>query len=738
MSIRFYPETRLFVLDAADCTYAFMVHPRYERLVHLYYGAKLDGHEALKLFNYDTSPRSQSTIPAGGNPQDGSLSNMPQEFSSFGCGDFRRPSAKVMTADGFDAVDAKYVSHKIVKGKPKLAGLPASFADETEAETLEVTLRDEVINVEFVLSYSVFEKLPVIARSVRAFNRGEKAVTVETLASLTLDWRFGAVMDLVYFPGGWVRERHPVRERVLTGIRDLAGNRGLTGHQMNPFFILCDSDAGETHGRAWGQMLVYSGNFAIAVERDQYDMVHTQLGLNPERFSWKLEPGEEFQTPEALTAFSASGLETLSHTFHDFMRNHVIRQEYVRRHRPVVVNNWESTKFAFDEARIIDFARRAAALGMDMMVLDDGWFGHRDESDSSLGDWVVYKKKLPSGIAALADKIRRLGVEFGLWFEPEMVSPDSDLYRAHPDWCLHIPGRPSTLGRNQLVLDMGRPEVVDCIFAQMDAVIREAKIKYIKWDANRQFTEVGSGVLPADRQGEAAHRFVLGTYSLLERLLAAHPELFIEGCAAGGGRFDAGMLYYTPQIWTSDDTDAVERLCIQYGTSFGYPPSAMSCHVSDVPNRHVGRVTPFATRGDVAMMGAFGYELDLAKLSDEEISEVRRQIAVAREDEELMLEGDFFRLGSPLTDNLSGWQVVAKDKRAFTVTAVRIFSRPNPSHERIRLRGLDAGTVYRDVDSGECFSGAFLMNVGMYCPIVKADFTSFRRRFRAEGVGSEC
>ena len=304
------------------------------------------------------------------------------------------------------------------------------------------------------------------------------------------------------------------------------------------------------------------------------------------------------------------------------MRDHVIRQTHVRRHRPIVINNWEATNFAFDETRIIDFARRAAALGMDMMVLDDGWFGHRDESDSSLGDWTVYRKKLPSGIAKLAENIRSFGMEFGLWFEPEMVSPDSDLYRAHPDWHLHIPGRPSTLGRNQLVLDMGRPEVVDCLFEQMNALIAEAKIKYIKWDANRQLTEVGSTVLPADRQGEAAHRFVLGTYSLLERLLAAHPDLFIEGCAGGGGRFDAGMLYYTPQIWTSDDTDAVERLYIQYGTSFGYPASAMSCHVSDVPNRQVGRVTPLKTRGDVAMQGAFGYELDPARLAEEDIAEV--------------------------------------------------------------------------------------------------------------------
>jgi len=732
MGINYFPENKLFVLDAAECTYAFLVHPRYERLVHLYHGAHLAGADVLKLFNYDTATRSQSTIPPGGNPQDGSLSNLPQEFSSFGCGDFRRPSAQVRTPDGFDAVDAKYVSHRIFRGKAELAGLPASFASEAEAETLEVTLRDDVIKMEFVLSYGVFDRLPVIARSVRAVNMGETPVTVERLSSLTLDYRYGTKLDLVSFPGGWTRERRPLREHVATGVREIASNRGLSSHQANPFFILCDPDAAEDHGRAWGQMLVYSGNFKAEIERDQYDMTHVQFGLNPERFSWKLEPGESFQSPEALTAFSASGFEALSHTFHDFLRRHLIRQTHVHRHRPVVVNNWEATKFAFDENRIVEFARRAADLGMDMLVLDDGWFGHRDESNSSLGDWFVYEKKLPSGIAALADRVRELGVEFGLWFEPEMISPDSELYRAHPDWCLHIPGRPATLGRNQLVLDMGRREVVDCIFGQMSSLIAEAKIKYIKWDANRQFTEVGSAALPADRQGEAAHRFMLGTYELLQRLLDRFPDLFIEGCAAGGGRFDAGMLYYTPQIWTSDDTDAVERLYIQYGTSFGYPPSAMSCHVSAVPNCHVGRVTPLKTRGDVAMMGAFGYELDPAKFGEAERSEVRRQIAVARADEHLMLEGDLYRLGSPLDDNISGWELVAKDKREFTVTAVRIMSRPNPSHDWLRLRGLDANAVYRDLDSDERFSGAFLMNAGLYFPIVKADFTSFRRRFRAE------
>ena len=732
MGIEIFPEERLFVLNSSKISYALMVHPRYERLVHLYYGPRLDGREALKLFNYDTARRSQSTIPPGGNDRDGSLSNIPQEFSSFGVGDFRVPTARVMTSDGFDAVDAKYVSHRVIAGKPGLPGLPASFGAESEVHTLEITLRDDSTGMEYILSYSVFDDLPVLARNIRAVNRGNAPVTVEKLASLTLDFRSGTELELLYFPGAWVRERRLVRERVKSGIRELSGNRGLSSHQMNPFFIVCDPGAAETSGRAWGQMLVYSGNFLAEIERDQYDMTHLQFGLNPERFRWKLDPGESFQAPEALTAFSNSGLEALSHAFHDFLRRHLIRQSYVHAHRPIVINNWEATDFDFDEKKIVDFARRAAELGMDMLVLDDGWFGKRDASNSSLGDWVVYREKLPSGIAALADRVRELGMEFGLWFEPEMISPESDLYRAHPDWCLHIPGRPATLGRRQLVLDMGRPEVVDYLFDSMSTLLDEAKINYIKWDANRQLTEVGSAQLPADRQGEAAHRFVLGTYSLLRRLLDRFPRLFIEGCAAGGGRFDAGMLYYTPQIWTSDDTDAIERLYIQYGTSFGYPCSAMSCHVSAVPNRHVGRTAPLATRGDVAMQGAFGYELDPGRFTEEELEEVRRQIAVCRADEHLMLEGDLYRIGSPLEDNLSGWQIVSRDKREFTVTAVRIMSRPNASHEWLRLRGLDPEAVYRERESGKCFSGAFLMNVGVYFPMVGADFTSFRYRFKAE------
>ena len=729
MGIEFYPEKRVFSLTSGNCTYAFAVHPEQPRLVHLYYGAALSGDEAAKLLVCDTTPRAQNPLPPGASPEHGSLALWPQEFSSFGCGDFRTPSAVVRTADGFGAVDAKYVSHKIYAGKPALVGLPASFAGETAAETLEVTLRDDVTKIEFLLSYSIFEGLPLVVRSVRVVNAGDAPVTVEKLASLTIDFP-AEEFDVVSFHGAWVRERHFERSKVGHGIRALNCNRGLSGHQTNPFFILCDPDADETHGRAWGQMLVYSGSHLSEIERDQYDAVRIQTGLNPERFSWRLAPGEAFQAPEAVTAFSGSGFEALSRTFHDFLRGHVIDQKWVHRPRPAVVNNWEATRFDFTEEQILDFARRAAELGLDMLVLDDGWFGRRDDGRSSLGDWFVHAKKLPSGLPALSEKIHALGLKFGLWFEPEMVSPDSDLYRAHPDWALHIPGRGSSLGRFQLVLDMGRPEVVDNLFEQMTAILDSTRIEYVKWDANRPLTEVGSAVLPPERQGEAEHRFVLGTYELLERLRRRYPELMLEGCTSGGGRFDAGMLYYTPQIWTSDDTDAIERLYIQYGTSFAYPASTMSCHVSTVPSQRIGRVTPLETRGDVAMAGAFGYELDPGKFTADEAETVRRQLAAARETEKLMLEGDFLRLGSPHTDNLSGWMEVAKDKSEFVFTAVRIMSRPNPKLERLRLRGLDPAADYADVENGEVFSGAFLMNAGLPIPAALKDFASFRRHFR--------
>lgn len=729
MSIEFYPEQRLFSLTSGGMTYAFMAHPAYDRLIHLYYGPELPGTEPARMLADFAVPRSQSPIPEGGKKDDGSLNFLPQEFSSFGVGDYRRASARIRNADGNSVTDAKYVSHRVLKGKPELPDLPASFGGD--AETLEVTLFDEVGRIEFTLLYTVFAASPVIARSCRVTNRGDQAVTVEKLASLTLDFPFGN-WDLVSFHGGWSRERRFQREEVKYGVRELESVRGLSGHSTNPFFILAGHDAAETHGAACGQMLLYSGNFKAEVERDLYDGVRIQFGINPDRFRWHLAPGESFQAPEALTAFSANGFEELSLTMHDFLRDHVIRADWSRRPRPVVINNWEATRFDFTEEQILDFARRAAELGMDMLVLDDGWFGRRDDDTSSLGDWFVNAPKLPHGLPALVEKINAIGLKFGLWFEPEMVSPDSELYRKHPDWALHVPGRPLSTSRNQLVLDMSRPEVVDCLFEQMCAILDSANIEYVKWDANRPLSEVGSAALPPERQGEVAHRFVLGTYALLERLRQRYPHMLFEGCASGGGRFDAGMLYYTPQIWTSDDSDAVERLHIQYGTSFGYPAGTMGAHVSAVPNRQVGRITPFDTRGTVALAGAFGYELDPGTLTADEAEEVKRQIALRRECEKLMLEGDYLRLSSPETDNLVGWEFVAKDGSEFVVSCVRVLARPNAPIEKLFPRRLRPEAVYADTETGEHFSGAFLMNAGLTVPARKGDFQAFRRHFKAE------
>ena len=729
MSIEFHERERLFAITSGGMTYTFMVHGVYDRLVHLYYGKAIPAAETVRLFADHTCPRSQSPLPAEGKPGDGSLNILPQEFSSFGVGDYRRASARIRNADGNGVTDAKYVSHRIFKGKPELPGLPASFGDD--AETLEVTLRDETTGVEFTLLYSIFGDLPVIARSCRAVNRGEKAVTVEKLASLTLDFP-KREWDLVSFHGGWSRERHFQRAEIKYGVHELESVRGLSGHSTNPFFILAERDARESHGAVYGQMLLYSGNFKAEVERDLYDGVRIQFGINPDRFAWRLEPGESLQAPEALTAYSPSGFEDLSLALHDFLREHVIRGGWSHRPRPIVINNWEATRFNFTEEQILDFARRAADLGMDMLVLDDGWFGKRDDDTSSLGDWFVFAKKLPHGLPALVEKVNSLGLKFGLWFEPEMVSPDSELLRKHPDWALHVPDRPSSTGRNQLVLDMSRPEVIDNLFAQMTAILDSANIEYVKWDANRPLSEVGSAALPPERQGEVAHRFVLGTYSLLERLRQRYPDMLFEGCASGGGRFDAGMLYYTPQIWTSDDTDAVERLHIQYGTSFGYPASSMGAHVSAVPNRQVGRVTPLSARGIVALAGAFGYELDPGAFTPEEAAEVKHQIALRRECEQLLLDGDYLRLSSPETDNLVGWEFVAKDKREFVVSSVRVLARPNARIDRIFPRRLLPDALYTDTESGERFSGAFLMNAGLAVPASKGDFNAFRWHFRVE------
>lgn len=715
MSIVFDENNRIFRLDAGDSSYAFLIEPN-GYVAHLYYGGRLNTTDLRYL--YRRTPRAFSPNPADGTAED-SRDVMPQEYSTSGIGDYRVPSAKVRRSDGYNATDMKYRSHRIYRGKPAIAGLPATFGKEEEVETLELLLADG--DVEFTLFYTVFEHLPVIARSVKVSNRSGETVYIEKAASCTLDFAYGD-FDLLHLPGAWARERHAERRKLNHSIQRIESGRGLSSHQHNPFFALVTPDATETAGEAYGVALLYSGNFSAEIELDQFDQVRTQIGINPDTFEWKLGPNEEFHTPEAVLVYSAEGLGGMSRAFHDLFRRHLIRSYWRDRKRPVLVNNWEATYFNFDAEKLIRIAEGAARLGIEMLVLDDGWFGHRDDDRSSLGDWFVFESKLKGGLAPLVKRVNELGLKFGLWFEPEMVSRDSELFRAHPEWVLSIPGRPCSEGRQQLVLDMSQPEVVDHLFRAICAILDSAPIEYIKWDANRHLTEVGSATLPADRKKELFHRYVLGMYRLHELLLERYPKLLIEGCSGGGGRFDAGMLYYVPQIWTSDDTDAIERLEIQYGTSLLYPSSAMGAHVSACPNHQTGRTTPFETRGIVAMAGTFGYELDLNKLDEAECDIVRRQIADYHRYNHIIAQGTLYRLSmAGATNPITAWEHVSADRSEALVSCVQPRNVPNGPLNHVRLRGLEPETLYELAGDGRCFLGDTLMKAGLPLPRVESD-----------------
>ena len=570
MPISFNEKNRIFKLDAGNSTYAFMIESN-GYLAHLHYGGRI-GSDAL---NYLYRPLDRAFSPAApGTTAPESRDVILQEYGTNGIGDFHAPSAIVRQENGHRVTDFKYRSHRIFKGKPGIEGLPATFGSESDLETLELSLYDEAGDIEFLLSYTVFERHNAIARSARAVNRSLETVRLEKLSSASLDFPEGN-FDLIHLPGAWARERAVERGPISHARTVIESVRGLSSHQQNPFFALAAPHATETAGEVYGVALLYSGNFAAEIERDQFDRLRAQIGINERTFEWKLAPNESFSAPEALLVYSASGIGAMSRTFHDVFRNHLIRSYWKDLKRPILVNNWEATYFNFNTEKLLAIAKDAAELGIEMLVLDDGWFGHRDDDHSSLGDWFVYESKLKGGLGKLVSEVNKLGLKFGLWFEPEMVSRDSELFKAHPDWCLHVPGRGASEGRNQLVLDMSRPEVVDYLFKTISGVLDSANIEYIKWDANRHLTEVGSATASADRQKEISHRYVLGMYRLHELLIERYPKLLIEGCSGGGGRFDAGMLYYVPQIWTSDDTDAIERLRIQSGTSMedsGQPP----------------------------------------------------------------------------------------------------------------------------------------------------------------------
>lgn len=725
MAIQIDAEKKIFTLET-DHTMYQMQADAYGVLRHLWYGAKT-GCDMSYLQDYPDVGFS-GNIYAAGNDRTYSLDTLPLEYAGAGVGDFRVPAVAAVHADGSSALDLRYYSHTVKPGKYGIEGLPAVYAAEDEAETLEVVLRDTASAVEVTLLYAVLPALDLVTRCARIRNLGETPVTLTKAASLCLDISRGS-WEWVHFHGRHAMERQMERRLLFHGIQEIGSTRGTSSHHQNPTVLLCTPDCTETAGACIGAALVYSGSHQTRLECDQLGQVRMVMGIHPDLFRWELKAGETFSTPEVMLSYSDTGLETLSHHFHQAIREHICRGKYQLAERPVLINNWEATYFGFDTEKILHIAEEAARLGVDMLVLDDGWFGKRDDDCSGLGDWFVNETKLSGGLHDLVEKIKGMGMRFGIWFEPEMISEDSDLYRKHPDWAIRIPDRAPMRSRYQLVLDMANPEVQEYLFRVMSDVLHSADISYVKWDMNRSISDWYTRTLPADRQGEMPHRYVLGLYALLERLTAAFPDVLFEGCSGGGGRFDAGMLYYCPQIWCSDDTDPYERTKIQYGTSFFYPVSAVGSHVSTVPNHQTGRITPFETRGTVAMAGSFGYELDLNLLSDGEKQEVAEQIRQFKTYGPLIHNGKYYRLTNPMAEDAALWEFAAQDGSEVLVQGMLFHAEANVLRRTVQLRGLDAEKRYRLDGTEQVYTGAALMAGGVLLPKAWGDYTPVTMHF---------
>lgn len=730
MNIYYNENKQMFHLQSKDMSYIIQLVNGYPS--HAYWGKRLDQDGNLDdiLMLQERCSFSPNPVP---DDRRISLDTLPQEYPQYGTSDFRHPAYQVQLQDGSRITELLYRTHRIVRGKPALDGLPAVYAEsEQEAMTLELELTDSYSGLLVIISYTVFKAFSAITRSVRFVNKGQHALNLRSALSANVDFS-DAEYDCLVLTGAWVRERHMQRNHLTMGATTkVESRRGSSSHQANPFIALLRPDAGEEQGDVFGFSLVYSGNFAAQAEVDQFATVRVSIGINPFDFNWLLGPGESFQTPEAVLVYSSEGLGGMSRTYHKLYRTRLCRGVHRDKERPILVNNWEATYFDFNADKIEAIAGVAAELGIELFVLDDGWFGKRDDDTTSLGDWTVDRKKLPNGLEDLAARVNKLGLQFGLWFEPEMISPESELYRLHPDWCLHVPDRRRTEGRCQLILDYSRQDVRDYIFDALSDIFRTVPVSYVKWDMNRNMTEIGSATLPAERQSEVAHRYMLGLYGLLEKLSGAFPNILFESCSGGGGRFDPGMLYYMPQTWTSDDTDAVERLKIQYGTSIVYPVSAMGSHVSAVPNHQVGRITPLKTRGDVAMSGNFGYELDLTKLSEEEKVVIKRQVSDYKELRGLVQSGDMYRLKSPFTGNETAWMVVSEDKKKAVVFYFRVLAEPNAPQRRLQLRGLNPGFDYRVSQLDTSYRGDRLLHFGLNLPQIDGDYASVWFKLDAE------
>ncbi len=715
MSIHVNEEHKLFHLQTAKTSYIFKILEN-GNAGQLYYGPQIPVKKDYP--NLASREERDCTNTLTVDQSDFQLELIKQEYAGLGKGDYRYPAYQITYPNGSRTSEFEYTGYEVADGKERLKNMPSAFDDQgDDSQTLTVTFKDELANLVLQLHYTVFEKEDVIVRSATFINRGQEAVTLDRALSLQLDLP-DHDYDMLQFSGSWARERHLIRTPLRSGIQSIGSLRVASSHQQNPFFALARPHTDNHQGAAFGFNFIYSGNFIDSVEVDQFDTTRVLVGINPDDFGWKLANGESFQTPEAVMTYTSDGLNRMSQQLGAFYQDHLINQHFAHQDRPILINNWEATFMDFNEAKLMKIVEQADKLGIEMFVLDDGWFGHRDDDKSSLGDWFVDQKKFSNGISGFADRVHDQGMKFGLWFEPEMISVDSKLYEKHPDWMIATPGRQGTPARNQYVLDMTRQEVVDYLFGHMSAIIKQTKLDYIKWDMNRNITEMYGAKLPADQQLEFPHRYILGVYQLYARLTEAFPKVLFESCASGGGRFDLGMMYYAPQAWCSDDTDAVERIKIQDGTSYGYTQNMWGAHVSAVPNDQVGRLTSLDTRAAVAYFGDFGYELDITKMAADELATIKKQVAFYKQYRHLFQFGKFYRLDNPDTnnDNVYGWQVVNEDRSEAILARFQILNGANPAYIRVYFAGLDPEVTYTVNDGQERFSGAELMNAGYFVP----------------------
>lgn len=718
MAITYNEQLKIFKLDTANTSYMIGIVDEEQFVGHIYYGAKIRMQDATYLMRTMENP----LVPSINNRERCSfLDTFPMEYPGHGAGDYREGCIRVKTKAGHSVVGLQYESYKILDEKPALEGLPSSFAGNEACQTLVLTCKDSILDLEVELLYSVFEKEDIITRSVRVINHSADPIYLTKVYSACVDMD-DRDYEWLTLHGSWARERQIERKKLGYGKQSVGSVRGESSHQEHPFIAWMDPDTTQTQGDVYAMHFVYSGNFQAQIEKSQFESIRVTMGINAEDFCWKLKQGQCFTAPEVVLTFSSEGMGNMTRNLHDFYRDHMIRSKYTHIKRPILINNWEATYFDFNTEKLLSIAKRASELGIEMLVMDDGWFGHRNDDSTSLGDWFVNEEKITGGLKYLVDEVNKLGLKFGIWMEPEMISPDSKLYEQHPDWAIAVPGRTATLSRNQYVLDLSRKEVRDYVYDMISNILHSANIEYVKWDMNRPFTDVGSNVLDADRQGEIMHRHTLAVYELQGRLLKEFPYLLLENCSSGGARFDPGMLYFSPQIWCSDDTDAIERLAIQESTALMYPLSVIGAHVSDCPNHTVGRVTPFETRGVIAMAGTFGYELDVTKIPEEDRNMIASQVETYKKYCPLIQTGDYYRISSYQSNHyFDCYEIVSKDKSEAIVVFVQVLAQPNMHSRCVKLKGLDFSAKYET--DGKVYDADALMNGGF---IIKRPWGDFK------------